>query len=59
MNNLTVTSRSFIYRAATAAIFAMVTMGAWRKTPPQPPTGMARSHTAPRFAMPRSIRRRS
>ncbi len=29
MKNLTVTSRSFIYRAATAAIFAMVTMGAW------------------------------
>jgi hypothetical protein len=29
MKNLTLTSRSFIYRAATAAIFAMVTMGAW------------------------------
>jgi hypothetical protein len=29
MKNLTVTSRSFIYRAAAAAIVAMVTMGAW------------------------------
>jgi hypothetical protein len=29
MKNLNGSSRSFIYRAATAAIFAMVTMGAW------------------------------